>query len=624
MASALVVVALSLLACGCGDTKPATTQPGGGTRYPSQGPRAVPDYFKDTVLHRANTENVEPFLVSGYGMVAGLRGTGDSSNLPTLVREHMLKELARHGYGTHRTPGLADISPEQVLRDPHYAVVRVDGFIPPGARKDDHFDVQVSALEQSYTTSLSHGNLYTTELRFLGADASRPGGSVNTYARAAGAIFVNPAYSLTRVPTEPAARQSLRYGVVMDGGVVDFDNPLVIRVRDPQMSTARLIERRINERFQAVADKQGRVFNVIVAAAQDEAIIYVYVPKAFRGDWERFASIVKHLYLAGDPAFLASRARDLAEQAVLPDAPLLNISYAWEGIGQAALGAIRPLYDHARPEVAYAALRAGAYIDDDSGEAERHLLAMAETREHPFRVNAVQVLSRMQRSPEVKSALRRLVNSDSNIVRIEAYHALAKEGDPAIFTRVVREKFALDMIPSTGAPMIYATRRGVPRIVIFGVTTAVDTPVTFSALDARLTVSADGADSPLTLFYRGDAAGTDAIAKPIVQVSRPEIAEVIARLGGEGADGEKRFNFSYSDVIAIVQALNDGGKLHALQADGQRLPVSFQLQDGIEIQDSVLSAPRIPDGARPQGDGGPEQAPSVPESAAPAAGGRAQ
>jgi len=630
---------LLVLACialgGCGDEKKSTTQPVVGARYPSLGSREVPAYFKDTILQRANIEDVQPFLVSGYGIVAGLRGTGDSSNLPNAVREYMLKEIARHGYGSHRVQGFENVAPEQVLRDPHYAVVRVDGFIPPGARLDDHFDVQVSALEQSYTTSLSHGNLYSTDLRYLGAEASRPGGSVNTYARAAGAVFVNPAYALNRAPTDPAGRQSLRYGVVMDGGIVDFDNAIVVRVRDPQMSTSRLIERRINERFQAVADKPGKVFNIIVASAQDEAIVHLYLPKAFGGDYEHFVSVIKHLYLNGEPAFLANRARELAEEAVKPDAPLLNISYAWEGIGPAALATIRPLYGSDKPEVAFAAARAGAFIVDETGEAERHLLKMADTKDHPFRINAVQVLGRMQRSPEVKSALRRLVNYDNNIVRIEAYKALARDKDALIFSRVVREKFVLDMLPSSGTPMVYATRRGIPRIVIFGVATAVDTPVTFATLDSRLTVSSDAPNSPVTLFYRGDATGPDAIAKPTVQTSRPEIAEVIARLGGEGLEGEKRFDFSYSDVIAILRAMNEAGKLHATGAAGSRSPVLFILEDGLEIQDNILSAPQIPDPSRPQSTSGREglDAPQIPDALAPAgaapapkapAGGRAQ
>lgn len=622
--------ALALAACltwlgGCEDEKkPPTTLP---TRYQSLGPRQVPDAFKDTVLHRANLEDAQPFLVSGYGLVVNLRETGDSSNLPTPVREYMIKQLQVHGVGTSRAvvKGFDKISPEEVLRNKSNAVVRVDGFIPPGARKDDTFDVQVSALEQSYTSSLARGDLYSTDLRYMGADPNNPAGPVNTYARAAGAVFVNPAYAMNRRPDDPMSRQSLRFGLVMNGGLVDFDNPLVIRVRDPQMSTSRLIERRINERYQSEADMPGKVFNIIVAAAQDEALIYLYMPKSFKGDWQHFTGVVKHLYLNGDPGFLAEAAKRLVIEAQKPDAPLQNISYAWEGIGQAALSAIRPLYDSPRPELAFAAARAGMFIPDDTGEAHRALQVMAETKDHPFRVNAVQVLAAMaakKSTAEVRSSLRRLVNSDNNLVRIEAYKALAASKDELIFTRVIREKFVLDLVPSSGPPMIYATRQGLPRIAVFGTHSAIDTPVTFAAMDTRLTITADKSGGPVTIYYRGDVGRGDLSATATVQTSRADVADLIARLGGEGADGEPRFDFSYSDVVAIVQAMNNAGKLHSVDLDGQSVAVLFNLQEAPAMEDAVLTAPQIPDVSRTQ-DGrhaidGPEgSAAQIPDTAQP-------
>lgn len=624
----------SLLA-GCSDDKP-TTRPTLVSRYQSNGPRQVPDAFKDTILERADLQDIEPFLVSGYGLVVRLPGTGDNSNLPTTVRDYMIKQLQVHGYGTMFRE-LRDVPPEQVLRDKRTAVVRVDGFIPPGARQDDTIDVQVSALEQSYTTSLAHGTLFTAELRNLGADPNRPGGSVNTYARAAGPVFVNPAHALNRKPTDPMARQSLRFGSAMDCGIVDFDRPLVIRVRDPQMSTARLIERRINERYQAIADKPSRVSSgMIVAAAQDEAMVYLYMPKVFHGDWQHFTGVVKHLYLNGDPGFLARAAARLAAEAQKPDAPLENISYALEGIGQAGLSAMHSLLASDKPDVAYAAARAAVFVGDDTGNAERKLRDIANTRDHPFRINAVQTLAAIASTPEVRSDLRKLLDSDNNLVRIEAYRALCKAGDPVIFPTVIREKFTLDLIPSSGAPMVHATSQGVPRIAVFGTRSALDTPVTFSAIDARLTITADKAGSPVTIFFRGDPAADEGTKAPIIQTSRADLADIIARLGGEGADDERRFDFSYAEVVALVQALSNANKLHATKLDGGTEPVVLSLQEGPALEDTVLTAPRIPDVSRLQTPGGesdgpegaapqiPDSAATQPSPAAPATGPRAQ
>ncbi len=641
----LVLGLLLTIMAGCGEDA-ATTRPVLVTKYPSYGPRVVPEAFKDTILERANVENDLPFLVSGYGLVVQLRGTGDNANLPTTVRDYMIKQLQVHGFGM-MFHDLQNMPPEDVLRDKRTAVVRVDGFVPPGAREDDLIDVQVSALEQSYTTSLAHGTLFTAELRITGADPNRPGGSergsVNTYARAMGPLFVNPAHAVNRNPTEAMARQSLRFATVMGGGMVDFDNPLVLRVRDPQMSTSRLLERRVNERYQTLADKASRISaGRIVAAAQDEGHVYLYMPKAFKGDWQHFIGVVKHLYLNGDPGFLARAAERLAAEAQKPDAPLENISYALEGIGPAGLPAMRGLMSSDKNEVVFAAARAAVFVPDDTGEAERKLRDMANTKDHPFRINAVQTLSAIQSTPEVRSDLRKLVNSDNNLVRKEAYLALCKAGDASIFTQVIREKFMLDLVPSSGPPMIYATSQGLPRIAIFGTRSAVDTPLTFSAIDSRLTITADQAGNQVTIMFRGDPSAGELSKSLIIQKSSAEVANIIARLGGEGAEGERRFDFSYAEVVALVQALSKEAKLHATTLDGGMDPVVFSMQESPAIEDTVLSAPRIPDLSRPQTpdskSDGPEgaaaqipdsastqpAAPAVPVPPAPASGARAQ
>lgn len=637
-----LVLGLSLsLMAGCGDDEP-TTRPVFVTKYPSYGPRVVPEVFRDTILERANVENDAPFLVSGYGLAVQLRGTGDNANLPSTVRDYMIKQLQVHGFGT-MFQDLRNMPPEQVLRDKQTAVVRVDGFVPPGAREKDMIDVQVSALEQSYTTSLAHGTLFTAELRITGADPNRPGGSergsVNTYARAMGPLFVNPAYAVNRSPTDPMARQSLRFATVMDGGMVDFDNPLVLRVRDPQMSTSRLIERRINERYQTIADKPSKVSaGTIVAAAQDEGHVYLYMPKAFKGDWQHFMGVVKHLYLNGDPGYLARVGERLAAEAQKPDAPLENISYALEGLGEAGLPAIRGLLNSDKKDVVYAAARAAVFIPNETGEAERKLRDIANTKDHPFRINAVQTLAAIQSTPEVRSDLRKLVNSDNNLVRKEAYLALCKAGDKSIFTQVIREKFMLDLVPSSGPPMIYATSQGLPRIAIFGTRSAVDTPLTFSAIDSRLTISAEKAGNKVTIMFRGDPSAGEPNKSLIIQESSAELANIIARLGGEGAEGERRFDFSYAEVVALVESLSKAAKLHAVTLDGGMEPVVFSMQESPAIEDNVLSAPRIPDLSRPDtpeskldGPEGPAvqipdaaTQPVKPVSPAPAPGARAQ
>ena len=68
------------------------------------------------------------------------------------------------------------------------------------------------------------------------------------------------------------------------------------------------------EIFQAVADKPRK--NVMpatfqVAAALDEGLIEVYVPRAYAGDWKHFIDVVEHLYINGSPAEQIARVSSL-------------------------------------------------------------------------------------------------------------------------------------------------------------------------------------------------------------------------------------------------------------------------------------------------------------------------
>lgn len=618
MAMGLAIGAVALMV-GCGDdpesNRPSTTQP--ISRYESKGKRQVPAYLQGTIYEIAELQDTKPFQVSGFGLVTHLRQTGDNTAIPTPVRDWMVKQMQVHGFGSHRVQGYEHYSPEEILRNKSTAVVRVDGFVPPGARKSDQFDVLVSALEESYTSSLSHGMLYLTDLKYMGATSADPMISVNVYAQAEGPIFVNPAYALRNPKdVDATAKASLRYGVVMHGGVSTFDNPLVLRVRDPQFSTARAIERRINQRFQGVADRASQVGGLpAMAAAQDEALINFYVPRSYKGNWEHYAGVVKHLYLRSDPGFLATKAVELGDAAVTPNAPLENISYALEGIGEPALGVLSKLMKNPSPDVAYAAARAAASIGDETGEARDLLVTMAKTPEHPYRISAVKVLAEMSNSLEIAQYLRQLVNCDSVPVRIEAYKALAERGDGAIFSRVINEKFVLDIIRSSGQPMIYASRRGIPRIALFGSRQSLQTPMTFSALNTRLMLTADKPEGPMTLFYRAETQQGDPVNGVTRQLSRPDLADVIARLGGEASPDEPRFDFSYADIVALVQVLNDSGRITAMSLDGKPVSVLLNVEERTaQMADAAGDAPRIPDAGRAQDANQDATVPQIPDT----------
>jgi flagellar basal body P-ring protein FlgI len=596
---------------GCSEQK----SPKPVVRYATLPPKPVPAYMKNTIFERVDMVDAEPLPLSGYGIVARLKGTGDNKLLPTAVREYVIKEMVRKGIGSKLMPPPYDsMSPEEMLRDPTIAVVRVDGFLPPGARKGDMFDVQVSALPESDTSSLQHGMLWRTELKRNGANMIEPGYEIAIPAYAQGPIFVNPAYALGTASTQggeatkasTAMRNSLRYGVVQAGqfnddfsGARAMDyRPLLLRLRQPQRALARGIEVLIEQRFATYKEQSAEK----IAAAKDEALVLVQVPASYNGDWQHFSGVFLHMYLDSRPEFLALRSKQLAEEAVKPDAKLEDISYCFEAIDKPALPFLTPLMTNADPAVAFAATRAAAYIGDPA--AQDVLVRIASTKDHPFQINAVQVLGDLPKSPAVVAQLHTLLDSDQTLVRIEAYRQLARNFVPGrdadsqhsapFYSKMIGDKFVLDIVPSNGTPLIYATRRGIPRVAIIGGKPSLNLPIMFSAMDDQLTISSAADRKTVKIYYRGPE-----LRKPVTIASNADVAELVARMGGEGPVGQPALSFSYGDIVAMLQSMADAQQLSGW-ASGQRVPAAFVLQGVPKLEQTIYGAPVIPDARRPQ------------------------
>lgn len=562
------VALLAAVVAGCGqDNKPKQTRNNPlPPRYEALPAREnVPAFMQGTVWEVSEIQNNRPYQVSSYGFVVGLAGTGNNNGTPLAVRNHMIDEMVKRGFGS-QVEGLKHLQPENMLRDPRTAIVEVYGYLPVGARSGQRIDVFAQAVTGSQTKSLAGGTLYLSDLRINGVDPLHPRGSVNVYAKAKGPIFVNPVY-VTAEAGKPT-HANLRGGVIMNGGIVMQDRPIWVRLRTPQLSTSRMVAEVVNLRFPPPGP------NFRHARTQDEGIVHLYVPHQYKGDWEHFVGVINHLYLNPSSGFLVNKARQLVEEAQKPGAPLMNISYCWEGIGEPSLDFIRPLYGHPSPELAFAAARAGAFIGDAA--ADEALLTMASIDKHPFQYNAVKALGSLPESVRVTRMLGSLLSSGNAMVRVEAYRILAEWEAPIINSRTVRDQFIIDRIASDGPPLLYASRSGVPRIAIFGREMPLKQPMIFSALNSQLSISTAPDGRGLILFDRtmnAPRGGQQAR-------SRPDVHELIWRLGGGSDDG---FRFTYSDLVGILKSLSDERYIAA----------NFVLQDMPVMLDDIEDAPPI-------------------------------
>ncbi|HEX4056481.1 MAG TPA: flagellar basal body P-ring protein FlgI [Tepidisphaeraceae bacterium] len=599
-----------------------TLPPPKGQLWPTLPLQQVPDFMHGTLYERVRFTGLEEAPVYGYSLVVNLHNTGDSS-APSMVRDYIIKQMLLRGFDSYVTGTYANVSPEQMLRDKRVALVEVEGRIPVGARQGQSFDVIVRAMPRNSTKSLAHGDLYECDLSDIGLiDPQGIDAHLQAYTPG-GPVFVNPAYALT----EGTAKQlgsptALRVGTVLNGGVVRFDRPINLEIREPQYSTARLIEQLISQRWLAPT-QLGTVHgdkSDLVAKAENQGLVLVYVPPQYKGDWKHFLGVVSHLYLNQSPAFQAGKLRQLVARAHQPNAPLADISFCWEAMGAEALPMFEPLISDPNPDVAFAAARAAAFLDDEP--AKRALVDIALDPAQHNQLEAVRALGELPDSPEVDHMIAQLLDSDRADVRVAAYRLLIASRDLdqesaddsggqmrhhyGILTYNIAHRFLLDIVPSEGPPMIYATSTGVPRIAVIGHRMALSTPVTFTAMDMRLSITSSDGTNLLTMFYR------DPLSPDTVKVeTHNDLPEILARLGGEGPDDSHQFDLSFGDVVAVAQQLVAGGQVYGVSlADNSRRQCTFELEHPLLETDEWTSIPTDNPQGRPQGDAAVVTAPA--------------
>jgi hypothetical protein len=602
----LCAAMVGLASCTPKPTPPPPKEP----LYPNLPLQQVPNFMRGTLFERVRFLGLEPMSVYGYSLVVNLHDTGDS-RAPAFVRDFIVKEILTQGFDSYvmAQGKFRNVTPDELLRDKRVAIVQVEGHIPVGARQGQSFDVTVRALQHNNTRSLAHGDLYQTDLSDMGLIEPQSIGARQQAYAPGGPIFVNPAYALKDPnPDKPQAQgevSSLRVGTVLNGGVSRIDRPIDLQLRRPQASTARYIEQLISQRWEAptqIGMVQGDGSD-IVAKAENEGLVLIYVPPQYKGNWKHFLGVVSHLYINQSPEFLARKCRDLVEMAQKPGAPLTDISLCWEAMGEPALPSFEHLISDPDPDVAFAAARAAAFLGDEA--ARRALLDIALDPQQHNQVEAVRVLAELPNSQEVNQMIAKLLDSNRADVRIEAYRLLianqdSQDNNSPILTYNINHRFLLDIVPSNGPPMVYATSSGVPRIAIMGRQVALRTPLTFTAMDMRLSITSSDGTRLLTMFYRDPSA-----RNPEESQTHNDLAEILARLGGKGPDDPTQsFDLSFGDVVAVAEQMVAQHDVYGdILSNDNPQECIFQLEHPSMGADDWNSIPSDNREGRPQGEG---------------------
>lgn len=541
-----VAVVLGLgLAVGCSNIEKAPPTPQASRADRQVIDVEVPQILRGTIASETivlgydtpGSPTYQPVIARGYGLVVGLNGTG-SRDISPQVRAHMLAEAARGGMGSEKHgPIIAYLTPERLLDSDDTAVVVVEAVIPQGAVKGTRFDVRVAPVLGSGTTSLEGGKLYTALLR--PGPLTTGGAQAFELAEAYGPVFVNPFAEPGAIERDSVQRT---VGRILNGGVVTKDMPLKLRLINPSHSRAATLQIAINTRF---PQEPGQIDNT--ARGENDELIQITVPPSWTDRTDEFIEVLRHTtILQSQPEAAAMYVKRILQQN-----PLLmeTASLRWQAIGPRALPMIRDLYDSPEELIRLAALRAGAELDDALVIPE--LEDIARNGSSDLRLGAIDLLAGMQINPAIDESLRSLLNEGDVEVRLAAYEALAKRGDPHMQREVIDQKFVVDIIQSD-QPMIYITQTGQPRIVLFGDDLQIQRPTMISAWSNRFMIKAEATDEEVEVYYRSPTADQGLITRV-----DPELKEFVAFLGHtttieEPAPG---LGLSYGETVGALHQI---------------------------------------------------------------------
>ncbi|MGA0286237.1 MAG: flagellar basal body P-ring protein FlgI [Phycisphaerales bacterium] len=495
----------------------------------------VEPILRGTIASETVLVGFEPTVVRGYGLVVGLKATG-SRLVPAEVRTQMIREMARRGIGNHAY-GAGDLSPERMLDSDDTAVVVVEGVIPAGSPKDATFDVRVAAIPGSGTTSLEGGRLYTTDLR--------PGplrtGSRQSFplAEAGGPIFINPFIEPDATGSDAVNRTT---GRILGGGKTTDDMPLRIRLAMTSHARAASIEAAINSMFPREPGQLGDT-----AQGRSGDTVDLTIPPSWRDRPEEFVQLVRHTPLRiTAPEQTAYRVK---RSLLAAPAQGETATWRWRAIGPKAVPVFQDLYDHPEDGPRFAAIEAGAHLDDPL--VVPALVEMATVGGSTTRLRAIELLAGFGLDPRIDLALRPLLDDTDVDIRLAAFDCLEERQDPIVGRFSIDGKFDLMVVPSD-EPMVYVTQSGDPTLVVFGDRTEIGRPLVFSAWSNRLMVRGEADRDDLSVYYRRS---TD--EPPVILDAPTSLPEFVAFLA-HGRTPESPLpglGLTYSETIGALHSM---------------------------------------------------------------------
>lgn len=227
-------------------------------------------------------EGVRDNQLIGYGLVVGLKGTGDDLNSSPYSKETIIGMLERLGVNVR--------DQQSSLKSKNIAAVMVTADLPPFARHGTRIDVSVSAIGTA--KDLLGGTLIVTPL--VGADGA-------VYAVSQGPVATN-AFEASGKTGTSITKGVPTSGKITNGAIIEKEiafelkNTFTINMslHNADFTTAKRISDRINTFAKA------KKFSVQLAEALDPATVRLTIPPKYRQNPLSFITQIEQLKVTPD------------------------------------------------------------------------------------------------------------------------------------------------------------------------------------------------------------------------------------------------------------------------------------------------------------------------------------
>jgi hypothetical protein len=481
-----------------------------------------------TIGTLAEVFSADSIPVEGYGLVVGLNGTGSEECPPRIrayLQQYILKQLP------------ADtLNPAEFISSRDTAVVLVEGVMPRAVAKNQYFDLRVSALPVTQTTSLEGGRLYKTALKPAGGF----GITIKVFATAEGPVYID-----TINPRE----SNKRIGYILAGGTVLDEYKINLVLRAPNYRVTNIIRNKLNERF-----------GTGTAKAVSPSQIELKVPAKYRDQKQRFISIVKAMYLYETEESITERISTSVRKLAVEEGKD-TYEAGLEAIGIESINKLTALLNSSQAEVRFRAARCMLNLGSDVGlEALREI---ASTKNSSYRIDALKAITMVASRNDAAAISRKLLRDDNFNIRLAAYEQLRKLDDISITQELIARDFYLEQITQSRHKGIFASRSGLPRIVLFGAPIYCRENIFVQSPDGNITINAPPGQPYVSIIRKHPK-------RPNVTLqlkSSFELSDIIRTLCEEPLkkEGERRvgLNVSYAEGIALLMQMSYRGAVEA-------------------------------------------------------------